>query len=295
MNLDSLKMFCLVVDEGSISKAARLSYVSQPAVTRQIRQLEEMYGALLFERTDGKLKLTKAGEILYPYAQEIVEYLKRSVEAVQEVTGCEESILNVGASLTIGEYMLPAILSGFTRSFPKIKFNILIGNTPAMIAKLENNEIDIALVESGVENTEFIIEKFAEDELILVTPNNHRLGKRGTINIEELSEEKMIWRESDSGTRLIVENALKEYGILEHIESTMELGSMQSIKSAVEAGLGLSILPRLAVSRELTYGTLQEIKIANFYLSRDLWMVQKNHRFKKTGLHYFVEFIRKSN
>jgi DNA-binding transcriptional LysR family regulator len=293
MNIESLKMFCRVVDEESITKAARLGFVSQPAVTRQIRQLEELYGALLFERADGKLKLTDAGKTLYPYAKEIIEYSKRSFEAIHEITGNQETILHVGASLTIGEYLLPGLLGDFRKRYPDIKFSLTVGNTPTIVTKLENNNIDIALVESDVKDENFITEKFAKDELILVASNNHHWKSKGKINIKELPEEKMIWREQDSGTRLIVEEALREYGLLDKIESFMELGSMQSIKSAVEADLGVSLLPRLTVLKELKYGTLCEIKIADFHLTRDLWIVKKTHRFQKTGLSHFIDFIRK--
>ncbi|MBO0959851.1 LysR family transcriptional regulator [Neobacillus sp. MM2021_6] len=292
MNIESLKMFCTVVDEGSISKAARLRFVSQPAVTRQIHQLEEVYGMLLFERVDGKLLLSEAGKTLYPYAKEIIEYMKRSVEAIDVLRGSQDTVLRVGASLTIGEYLLPGLLGSFSKSDPDIKFSLTIGNTPTILSKLDNNDIDIALVEGAVKKENFIVEKFAEDELILVAPFHHKWKDREKIHITELPEEKMIWRESNSGTRLIVEEAFKEKGILDQIESAMELGSMQSIKSAVEADLGVSLLPKLTVVKELTYGTLCEIKIADFHLTRDLWMVQKVHRFQKTGLRHFIDFIR---
>lgn len=292
MNIDSLKMFCLVVDEGSVSQAARLSFVSQPAVTRQIRQLEELYGAKLFERNAGKLSLSKAGEVLYPYAKEMVEYSKRSFEAIQEITSNQETVLNVGASLTIGEYLLPGLLGNFSKSYPELKFSLSIANTPNILAKLDNNEVDIAFVEGAFENEDFITEKFADDELILVTSSTHQWKEKNQIHIQELSEEKMIWRETNSGTRVIVENALQAYDILDKIKSAMELGSYQSIKSAVEADLGVSILPKLTVAKELNYGILHEVKVADFNISRDLWMVQKNHRFKKTGLKYFIDFIR---
>lgn len=292
MNIESLKMFCLVVDEGSISKAARLSFVSQPAVTKQIRQLEELYKAQLFERTAGKLILSEAGKILYPYAKEMVEYSKRSFEAIQEMTANKETVLNVGASLTIGEYLLPDLLGNFSKSYPNLKFNLSIGNTPNILSKLENNDIDIAFVEGAVANDDFIREKFVDDELILVTSPNHHWKDKNQIHIHELPEEKMIWREAGSGTRQIVENALQAYGVLDKIKSVMELGSYQSIKSAVEADLGVSILPKLTVAREIKYGTLHELKVSDFNISRDLWMVQKTHRFKKTGLRYFIDFIR---
>jgi LysR family transcriptional regulator, transcriptional activator of the cysJI operon len=294
MNLESLRMFCLVVDEGSISKAARLNFVSQPAVTRQIRQLEELYGAKLFERTAGKLTLSEAGEVLYPFAKEIIQYSKRSFEAIQEITANQETVLNVGASSTIGEYLLPGLLGSFSKNYPKLKFSLSIGNTPSILLKLENYDIDIAFVEGAVENEEFITEKFTDDELILVTSSQHRWNTKGQVHIEELPEEKMIWREADSGTRQIVENALKELEVLEKITSSMELGSYQSIKSAVEAGLGVSILPKLTVAKELKYGILLEQHVRNFHISRDLWMVQKSNRFKKSGLKHFIDFIRNS-
>jgi len=291
MNIESLKMFCLVVDEGSISKAARLSFVSQPAVTKQIRHLEELYCANLFERKNGRLTISEEGKKLYPYAKEIVEYSKRSFEAV---TANQETVLNIGASLTIGEYLLPDLLGNFIKSYLDLKFSLSIGNTPNILSKLENNEIDIAFVESAVQNDSFIREKFADDELILVTSATHKWMDKSQIQIHELPEKKMIWREADSGTRKIVEDALNAHGVLDNIKSTMELGSYQSIKSAVEADLGVSILPKVTVARELKYGTLHELKVSGLHISRDLWMVQKTHRFKKTGLKYFIDFIRNS-
>lgn len=261
-------------------------------LSKKISQLENEYGTLLFERNGGRLELTKAGEVLYPYAKDVIENIKRSFDAVQKMTGNEEVNLHIGASLTIGEYLLPQILGMIKKENPHITFSLTIGNTPNMIAMLENNEIDIALVESHVENPILRIEKFAEDELILVTSNDHHWKQRKTITINELVEEKMIWREPESGSRLIVENYLRDHGILDDIESEMELGSIHSIKSAVEAGLGISILPRITVLKELELGTLCQIDVTNFSLTRTLWLVQKPHRFPKIGLQHFVDFIR---
>ena len=259
LNIENLKMFCLVVDEGSISQAARLSFVSQPAVTRQINQLENFYGTLLFDRTGGKLKVTEAGKILYPYAKTIVNDFNRSKEAVQQETGKYNANLQVGATFTIGEYLLPSLLGRFKKQKPDIKVTLTIKNTPSILEDLTNDVIDLALVEGIVENNDLTVEKFADDELILVCAPDHKWEKK--IDLEELVNERMIWRESISGTRLIVENMLKEYGVLEKIDSYMEIGSTQAIKSAVEAGLGVSILPRLTVSRELEQGTLREVSM----------------------------------
>lgn len=291
LKLENLKMFCLVVDEGSISQAARLSFLSQPAVTRQIHQLENYYNTLLFDREEGRLRVTEAGKLLYPFAKAIVNDFNHSKEVIQQSTGKYNANLIVGASLTIGEYLLPSLLGRFKKQQPEIKVTLTIKNTPRVLEDLSNDVIDLALVEGLVENTDFIVDKFAEDELILVCPSDHPWKDRKEIQLEELGNERMIWRESISGTRLIVENMLREYGVLEKIESYMEIGSTQAIKSAVEAGLGISILPRLTVARELEQGFLREVDIYRINMARNLWLVRKNKRFNKIGVSKFVDFL----
>ncbi|MDM5309411.1 LysR family transcriptional regulator [Peribacillus frigoritolerans] len=291
MKLENLKMFCLVVDEGSISQAARLSFLSQPAVTRQIHQLENYYNTLLFDREEGRLRVTEAGKLLYPFAKAIVNDFNHSKEVIQQSTGKYNANLIVGASLTIGEYLLPSLLGRFKKQQPEIKVTLTIKNTPRVLEDLSNDVIDLALVEGLVENTDFIVDKFAEDELILVCPTDHPWKDRKEIQLEELGNERMIWRESISGTRLIVENMLREHGVLEKIESYMEIGSTQAIKSAVEAGLGISILPRLTVARELEQGFLREVDIYRINMARNLWLVRKNKRFNKIGVSKFVDFL----
>ncbi|MBT2615931.1 MULTISPECIES: LysR family transcriptional regulator [unclassified Bacillus (in: firmicutes)] len=291
MKLENLKMFCLVVDEGSISQAARLSFLSQPAVTRQIHQLENYYNTLLFDREEGRLRVTEAGKLLYPFAKAIVNDFNHSKEVIQQSTGKYNANLIVGASLTIGEYLLPSLLGRFKKQQPEIKVTLTIKNTPRVLEDLSNDVIDLALVEGLVENTDFIVDKFAEDELILVCPSDHPWKDRKEIQLEELGNERMIWRESISGTRLIVENMLREHGVLDKIESYMEIGSTQAIKSAVEAGLGISILPRLTVARELEQGFLREVDIYRINMARNLWLVRKNKRFNKIGVSKFVGFL----
>ncbi|MDM5212829.1 LysR family transcriptional regulator [Peribacillus sp. NJ4] len=292
MKIENLRMFCLVVDEGSISQAARLSFLSQPAATRQIHQLENFYNTLLFDREEGRLRVTEAGKLLYPFAKAIVNDFNHSKVVIQQSTGEYNANLIVGASLTIGEYLLPSLLGKFKKQQPEIKVTLTIKNTPRVLEDLSNDVIDLALVEGLVENTDFIVDKFAEDELILVCPFDHPWKDRKEIQLEELGNERMIWRESISGTRLIVENMLREHGVLEKIESYMEIGSTQAIKSAVEAGLGISILPRLTVSRELEQGFLREVGISRIDITRNLWLVRKNKRFNKIGVSNFVEFLR---
>ncbi|MGM0878862.1 MAG: LysR family transcriptional regulator [Bacillota bacterium] len=293
MNIDSLKTFCLVVDEGSISQAARLSFVSQPAVTRQIRQLENLYGTLLFDRTEGKLIVTETGKMLYPFAKAIINDFNRSKEVILQATGEYNSNIRVGASLTIGEFLLPNLLGRFKKLTPEINVTLTIKNTPSVLEDLANDVIDIGMVEGIVEDKKFTVNKFADDELILVYPADHPWSEKSEIDINELANERMIWRESISGTRLIIENALKEHGVLDKIDSYMEIGSTQAIKSAVESGLGVSILSRLTIARELELGFLKEMKISGINIKRSLWLVKKPQRFNRNSVTSFVEFINK--
>ena len=226
---------------------------------------------------------------MYPYAKTIVNDFNRSKEAVQQETGKYNANLQVGATFTIGEYLLPSLLGRFKKQKPDIKVTLTIKNTPSILEDLTNDVIDLALVEGIVENNDLTVEKFADDELILVCAPDHKWEKK--IDLEELVNERMIWRESISGTRLIVENMLREYGVLEKIDSYMEIGSTQAIKSAVEAGLGVSILPRLTVSRELEQGTLREVSMDGVNLTRNLWMVRKPQRFSKAWISDFLELI----
>ncbi len=293
MNIESLRMFCLVVDEGTISKAARIGFVSQPAVTRQIQHLEDFYGTLLFDRVDGKLRLSAAGKILYPYAKAISNDFQLSIEAVQQATGQLNESLRIGASLTIGEYYLPSLLGSFKKQAPDLKVSLVIRNTANIMDALLNDEVDIALVEGVVEHNhnDYQVKKFADDELVLLHSPDHPWRDKSEITIEELLQEGMISRETESGTRVIVENVLREKGILDQMTSVMELGTTQAIKSAIEAGLGIGILSKLAVKRELELGLLRKVKVRNLSFKRNLWLVEKTQRFHKNSVREFLEFI----
>lgn len=150
------------------------------------------YNTLLFDRHDGKLIPTKAGNTLYPFAKNMAETLEQSHEAVKEATGEHETVLHVGASFTIGDYLLPHVMGKFKKKFPDYRFSLTIGNTPQIVEKLGDQDIDIALVESQVDDRSFMIETFAQDELVLVLPADHRWKDREMIMLHELPEEKMI-------------------------------------------------------------------------------------------------------
>ena len=210
---------------------------------------------------------------------------------IQQLTDDYHANLRVGASLTIGEYLLPSLLGKFKKQKPEIKVTLTIKNTALVLEDLSNDVIDLALVEGAVENTDFIVEKFAEDELILVCSPDHPWKDRKEIQIEELGNERMIWRESTSGTRHIVESKLREYGVLEKIRQLYGDWKYASDKKYDRGWTWNHDLPRLTVARELEQGFLREVDISGVKITRNLWLVKKNQRFNKVEVDNFVQFI----
>lgn len=291
MKIENLNLFCLVAELGSISQAAKQMYLSQPAATRQIHLLEEAYGVLLFERNSGKLEISEAGRALYPIAKEIVNQFQYSQKAVQQITEKQNIRLKIGATLTIGEYFMPGLLGRFKQEHSGTQITLEIGNTPNMIDKLRSDEIDVAFVEGIVEDRDLKIHKFADDHLTLVCSINHPWSELDEIDIQALSSERMIWREKTSGTRAIVTGVLRKHGVFDQIENYMELGSTQAIKGAVEANLGITILPMVAVQREIHNQRLHPIRITGVEFKRELWTVQKIQRFEQEGVQQFLQFL----
>lgn len=293
MNLTSIQMFCLVVEHGSISEAARRIFVSQPAVSRQIRVLEEYYGTLLFDRGEGKLRLTEAGKILYPYMKAILEDHEKGKAAIAAYLGNGNEEMTLGATLTIGEYLLPKMMRKMRIKMPDLRCFFQIGNTREMIDGLKEHSLDLALIEGKMEEDEDLhVERFADDELILIVSPDHPWTKEEGIEIERLREEKLILREKGSGTRNIVEEALDEMGVWDATRNALEIPNTQTIKGTVEAGLGVAFLSRLTVQRDLELGILKEVRIRDFHLTRSLWLVTPKQRFRKKSVDRFLKYLR---
>ncbi|WP_164667687.1 LysR family transcriptional regulator [Virgibacillus doumboii] len=292
MRVGNLETFCQVVEEGSISKVAKINYITQPAITKQIRQLESTYGTKLFERVNGNLRVTKNGEKLYELAKKIVFQYDQSFQIINELKGEENKNLKIGSSFTIGEYFLPATLGEFKKIHPDIEIALEVSSTPNILESIKENKAGIALVEGIVKDESLTVSKFAEDELVLVcSPNHSVLGEVDSVTLDDLSSEKFIWREENSGLRLLVEDILEKNDALENINIYMELGSTQAIKGAVEADLGIALLSEIVVERELKNGSLRKIFIENVDFKRDLWFVKQKDSFISSIEKEFKEFL----
>lgn len=287
MNIDDLDIFCQVVEEGNFSKVARQNFLSQPAITQKMNKLEERYEVALFQRAHGKITITPAARILYPFAKDIVKNYRHSTDAIAEYTETKEQTIHIGASFTIGEYMLPKAIGAFNaqRKEP-IKFQLLIQNTPAILDALNKDEVEIACVEGVVADDNFFQKSIARDQLVPIVSAKHELAAQATVTRERFLQERIIWREQGSGMRQMVEQVLGT-----EMEHALELGSIQAIKSATEANLGVSFLPKIAITKELALGTLTEIAVDDIMLERDLVIAEKKQFFTRTMITEFKRFL----
>ena len=257
-----LQVFYTVAKLLSFTKAADALHMTQPAVTFQIRQLEDHFNTRLFDRTHNRVSLTEAGQVAYQFGERIFELYAEMENAIKELTGDVSGALTVGASTTIAEYMLPSLLGTFKAQHPDVNLRLKVSNTEGIVSMVENNVIDLGVVEAPVANKNLLVEVCQEDELVLVIPADHPLAQCETVAASELVGYPFICREEGSGTREVVTEYLNAQGIdRTDMNECLELGSSESIKGAVEAGMGVSILSRATLSKELELGMLAAVRL----------------------------------
>ena len=266
--------------------------MTQPAVTFQVRQLEEYFNTRLFDRTHNKVSLTEAGLTVQRYAERIFALYGEMEGSVKEVTGDISSALTVGASTTVAEYMLPALLGKFKSRYPDVRLSLKVSNTEGVVAMVENNDIDLAVVEAPVNNKHLIVEQCLMDQLIVTVLPDHPLAKLASIEVTDLIKHPFICREEGSGTREVIYDYLTTQGAdSDCLNICLELGSPESIKGAVEAGMGVSILSRATIGKELQLGTLAGIPL-NPPLERPFSFVRQRQKFRQRATEELLEFAR---
>jgi DNA-binding transcriptional LysR family regulator len=248
-----LHVFRAVADTLNFSKAAEELHLSQPAVTSQVRSLEEGLGIALFDRVGRNATLTPAGATLLDYVRQI-EVLTNEAVAALAPFGVQESVeLNIGASHTIGVYLLPRLLPQLVREWPKLRIHIISGSTAEILNALATHQVSIGLIEAPAHRPDLKIEAFLEDELCLILPASHRWANKTTLRAAEIVQEPILLRESGSGMRRFVEEYLERNGILsQQLQTNIDMNSTEAIITAVEAGLGIGFVPVLAL------GNMQE-------------------------------------
>jgi DNA-binding transcriptional LysR family regulator len=288
-----LKVFCTVAETKSFSKTSEIIHLTQPAVSLQIQALEEIYETKLFDRSSSTVTLTPSGEILYKYAKDILNLYASAEKTIGELTGLVKGSISIGASSTIGNYLLPHVVTDFKKTHLKIKIHLLVGNTKRVVELLNSGNIDLGLVEGEVSRQKMVVEKLIPDELLLVVPMHHPWAKKKDVSISELTKEPFIFREGGSGTRQVIEKFLSRHGIApQDMKISMVLGSTEAIKAAVENGLGVSILSRWAALKESKYGTLHLLRIKEEKVPREFSLVMNKNAVSSHAVDEFLTYIK---
>lgn len=287
-----LQVFHTVARLLSFTKAAETLHMTQPAVTFQVRQLEEYFNTRLFDRTHNKISLTDAGIRVFEYADKIFDLYGQMENAVREMTGEVSGDLTIGASTTIAEYMLPSLLGDFKEQYPDVDIHLKVSNTDGIVSMVENNIIDLGVVEAPVNNKNLVVEMCRNDQLVAILPPKHPLGEKKVLHFDDIMKHPFICREEGSGTREVVSEYFNNMSACEdEIDIAMELGSPEAVKGAVEAGMGISIVSRATIQKELQLGTLVVVNLEPT-LERPFSFVHQKQKFRKRLMETLLEFAR---
>jgi len=288
-----LHVFYSVARLLSFTKAAETLHMTQPAVTFQVRQLEEHFNTRLFDRTHNKISLTEAGEKVYEYAERIFQLYNEMENSVRELTGEISGVLILGASTTIAEYMLPSLLGDFKAKYPDVNIRLKVSNTDGIVSMVEHNVIDLGVVEAPVNNKNLAVDVCRTDKLVAIVPPRHELAKQDRVSLNQITEFPYICREEGSGTREVILDYLRDAGVdSSQLNIIMELGSLEALKGAVEAGIGISIVSQATLAKEIQLGTLAVLDL-DPPLQRPFSFVHQKHKFRQRAMEELLDFARK--
>jgi LysR family transcriptional regulator, transcriptional activator of the cysJI operon len=264
-----LKVFRTVAETLSFRRAGERLKLSQPAVTLQIKALEEELSFRLLDRTGNRVTLTAAGRILLKHASAIAEQVTQAQDELAALTGDHAGELKIGASTSIAQYVLPRLLGQFQRQFPRVRVSVASGNTEVVVQHMVSNKIEIGLIEGPALRRDVRTEPFLEDELVLVMPAKHPWTTQPSISIDQMKGQPLLLREHGSGTRRVLETALEKAGIARRtLNVVMELDSTEAILSSVEAGLGIGFVTRWAVLPRLPLGRIRTAPVKGLRIAR---------------------------
>lgn len=285
-----LQVFYTVARQLSFTKAAEQLFMTQPAVTFQVKQLEEHLNARLFERNHGKITLTPTGQLVLEYAERILGLSAEMDKRVSELTGAISGPLLLGASTTIAEFILPRVLGEFKAHHPQVQTHMMVANSEIIESRIADHTIDLGLIESPSQRAGLHIEVCCEDELVMICAPGYKLAGLTSVTPQQIAGEPFISRESGSGTRDFSDNYFQQSGILpEDLNIVMELGSPEAVKGVVETGIGIAIMSRATVAKDLRLGSLVAIPLEP-RLIRVLSLVSPREKFRSRLLSTFAEF-----
>jgi DNA-binding transcriptional LysR family regulator len=289
LNLHQLYTFQIVAKHRSYVRAAEELHFSQPAVSAQVRHLEQSLGVKLFEQIGRQTHLTQAGRELFIYSPKIFSIIDETVDAMEALRSPHYGRLSIGADTTVGSYVVPSLLGKFRQIFPAVEISLEVLNRVSLIDALLNNRVDMAVMSAVPDDAPVEIEPFAYNPLVLIAAPYHRLAGRVDIPIKELGREHFLLREPGSGTRATLETTLREAGVELHI--SMQVGNNSAIKQGVAAGLGIALISRVALDMELETNRLTILDVEGFPIMRQWRLVHLKDKYLSPTVHAFKAFV----
>ena len=289
-----LAVFRAVAEQLSFRKAAEELYLTQPAVSLQIKALEEDLGIQLFDRSGAHVQLTQAGSVLRNYAQRGYALLHEAEQAIAELSGDHAGDLALGASTTIMQYVLPRLLGEFAKDYPRARPTVISGNTEAIVRAVESQKVSLGLIEGPAHSREVRTEPFLQDELVMIVPLAHEWAESASVSVEEIPRAQLLMRERGSGTRQVVEMALGKHHVRRSaLQIVMELDSTEAIKSSVDAGLGVGFVSRWALAKDARLGnSFKIVEIEGLRIRRDFLLTFRSGPEPQGLAQEFRRFLR---
>jgi DNA-binding transcriptional LysR family regulator len=288
-----LKVFRAVARHLSFRKAAEELYLSQPAVSLQIKTLEEEVGLRLFDRSGSHISLTPAGDTLLGYVERLEALAAEAEGSLAAFRGQVQGRLAIGASLTIAQYVLPRLLGPFLQQNPHLEVAVTTHNTEVVIEDVVERRIAVGLIEGPARRRDVTLEPVLEDELVVIAPPAHEWAEQREIEVEQLRSAPLLLREQGSGTRLVAEIALRKLGIRPRdLHVILEFDMTEAIKSGVEAGLGIGIVSRWTIRKELELGTLRTVAVRGLRMQRNFSAVYRAGPEPQGADASFLRFVR---
>ncbi|MFN2578119.1 MAG: selenium metabolism-associated LysR family transcriptional regulator [Pyrinomonadaceae bacterium] len=290
MDIRDLEVFLSVARHLNFTRAGEQIHLSQPSVSVRMRALERDLGAKLYEQLGKKLALTETGKVLVPYATKVIAAMDDARHAIDELQGLERGSLRIGASTTPGMYVVPRTIAQFKKSHPKIDVHLRIKDTRDIEEDVIRNEFDFGFVGGHLAGDEVEVVPWFTDELVLIFPSGHRLAKKKSVKVEDLRKERFILREPGSATRAAVLSHLQDADI--QVDTVGEMENPESVKKAVQSGLGIAFISKFAVETELKARTLVAVSVQGLQIKRELKIVYRKDKHLSRAALKFIEMAR---
>lgn len=292
MDLWQLKIFCKVVELQSFSKAGESVHLSQPTVSSHIKDLEEHFGTRLVDRLSRKVTPTKAGELLFDYARQLITLRDRAEAAMAEFSGKIRGRLVIGGSTIPGGYLLPKIIGLFSKRYPEVQVSLKVGDTSEILNSVLAGHIEAGVVGARCQDKLLQQKPVMADDMCLVVPNDHPWAGRPQISVKELLGAPFIVRETGSGTLRSIEKQLHEKGLtITDFNIVAEMGSTEAVRQGIKNGVGLSILSTVAVADDVRSGLLKAIPVEGLNLKRSFYLTTHRQRTPSPLCSVFVDFL----